>query len=445
MFIFTVYCPALSQGYTVMSMSELTSSQEAARLLNDLEWGEVKSLASQLEIDAATPKAIDGEDETDTKGRILKTISAWIENDPKATWAKLAEALRAIDRASLAVDLERAKNCDVTKQGFSVSERTTIRRLSALQDYRVELSRDIKIGMTGNPKWFPSKYLYDKEGSVLCEKITGIPQYYVFRAEAEILAKRAKDIMQLTVPDELVELGSGASTKTRLLIEAMHSIGCCRYAPLEISETALLQAAKALTTDYEWLQVKGQLGDFDTDLPKLHRNGRRLIAFLGNTVGNFKTKHERGDFLAKLAATMVQGDALLLGMDLLKDVQDILVAYNDESGLHRMFAMRALDIMNRELDANFPEHNFERVCQWNPDVSALEVQLLAHQDTKVSIRALNLEVELNKGEKIVVTFSTKFTREGITQELFDVGLTVVAWYTDSAMQYGMLVAIPVSL
>ena len=321
-------------------------------------------------------------------------------------------------------------------------ERTTVQRLSPAQDYHAELSRAVKIGMTQHPRSFPTKYMYDEIGSELAEQVTGLPQYNVYRAEVEILKKYAQNIVQLVVPDELVELGSGTSTKTRLIIEAMHTTGCCRYAPLEISETALRQAANTLTTDYNWLQVHGQLGDFDTDLPKLKRNGRRLMTFLGNTVGNFKTKSERGEFLAKLAATIIPGDALVLGIDLMKDVKDIFAAYSDTTGLRRKLALHTLEIMNHELKANFRENDFEPELIWNDDFKALERMLLAKQDTKVSICELELDVEFAKGEGIHLWSSTKFTREGISQELADVGLKVGAWYTDSANQSAVLIALP---
>lgn len=334
--------------------------------------------------------------------------------------------------------VEGTNCCDASQ------ERTTVHRLSSAQDYHVELSKAVKIGMTQCPRSFPTKYMYDEIGSELAEQVTGLPQYNAYRAEIEILKMYAKDIVQLVVPDELVELGSGTSTKTRLLIEAMYTTGCCRYAPLEISEAALRQAANTLTADYKWLQVNGQLGDFDTDLPKLKRNGRRLITFLGNTVGNFKTKSERGEFLAKLAATITPGDTLLLGIDLMKDVKDIFAAYSDTTGLREKLALHTLEIMNHKLKANFRETDFEPKLIWNDDSKALERMLLAKQETKVLIHELELDVEFAKGEGIHLWSSTKFTRKGISQELADVGLKVGAWYTDSANQSAILIALPVT-
>ena len=211
---------------------------------------------------------------------------------------------------------------------------TTIHRLSPQKDFKAALVRDVKFGLSQSPPLIPPKYRYDAEGSRICEQIADTPEYYLSRTETEILREHAIEIMQLVAPDELVELGSGFSTKTRILIEAMRSTGCNRYAPLDISESALREAADALTADYAWLEVNGQIGDFDTDLPKLNRNGKRLIAILGTSIGNYNlaSKTERERFLSQIGAIMAEGDALLLGIDLVKNITDMLQAYNDSAG-----------------------------------------------------------------------------------------------------------------
>ena len=320
----------------------------------------------------------------------------------------------------------------------------TIRRLSPPQDFRTALIRDVKRGLSSHPRWFPAKYRYDEEGSQLCEKITETPEYYLTRTEIEILTKHAKEIMQLVSPDELVELGSGSSTKTRILIEAMHSTGCRRYSPLDISETALQEAVDALTADYDWLEVNGQLGDFDTDLPRLQRKGKRLVAFLGSNLSshNLVSNTERAEFLANLGSIMEKGDALLLGVDLIKDIPIILSAYNDSMGLNRKFKLNALHVINVNLDADFVIADFEYVTRWDSEKSAVISSLQAQRDVTVTIKAISLEVNFRKGDEIVVGVSCRFSREQITKELADVGLKVTAWYTDSAERYGLLVACP---
>ena len=321
--------------------------------------------------------------------------------------------------------------------------RISVRRLSELPDFRANLARDVGQGLRDDPKWFPTKYLYDRQGAALFERLSRQPHYYLFSAETNILRHNARDVMKAVAPQEMVELGSGASIKMRLLLEAMYeTTGCCRYVPLEISERALRTAAEELTAEYPWLQVDGYLGDFDTDLPKLARTGRRLFVFLGNTVGNSRTRPQRVEFLRKLSQVLVPGDALMLGFDLRKDVGEILAGYADPDGVQREFLMRSVAIMKSELGASVQEDHFDISIIWNPDISALEMRLVAQTDTELAIPDLKLEIKFRQGEYVLLAVSTKFTREMITQDLAEVGLSVSCWYTDSAQRYAVLVATP---
>jgi L-histidine N-alpha-methyltransferase len=323
------------------------------------------------------------------------------------------------------------------------SQRISVHRLSELPDFRANLARDVSEGLRDDPRWFPTKYLYDREGAALFERFSRQPHYYLFSAETDILRQRARDVMEAVRPQEVVELGSGASTKTRLLLEAMHETGCCRYVPLEISEGALRTSAEELTAEYPWLQVDGHLGDFDTDLPKLARKGRRLLVFLGNTVGNFRTRPQRIEFLRKMSAVLVPGDALMLGFDLRKDVGEILAAYADPDG-PRQFLMRSVAILTSELGARLPDggDHFDIDIIWNPAISALEMRLVARRDTELVIEDLQLDLKFGRGEYILLAVSTKFTREMMTEDLAEVGLGVSGWYTDSAQRYAVLIATP---
>ena len=319
--------------------------------------------------------------------------------------------------------------------------KATIHRLSPPKDFRVELARDVKFGLSQCPPFMPPKYRYDTEGSRIYEQIVDTPEYYLTRTETEILQEHAMEIMRLVAADELVDLGSGSSTKTRILIEAMHSTGCYRYAPLDISESALREAADALTADYEWLEVNGHIGDFDTDLHKLKRNGRRLIAFLGASIGNYNPAG-RKKVLSQVGAIMFHGDALLLGIDLLKDVPDILRAYSDSKGLNKKFNLRTLDVINRELDANFILSDFEYVCRWDVERSAVISLLQAQCSLKILISSIPLEIDFAKGDEVLVGISCKFTRKQIVQELSAVDMEVGAWYTDRDERFAILVAFP---
>ena len=319
-----------------------------------------------------------------------------------------------------------------------------ITQLSKPHDSRETLEKEVLVGMTDSPKWFPSKYLYDEEGFALFDQISREPQYYVYRTEIDILREHAREVMESVRPGEMVELGSGTSTKTKVLLEAMFSTGCRRYVPLEISEQILRRAVGELTADYPWLTVDGYVGDFDTDLPKLRRVGRRLLVFLGTTIGNYRNRAERGKFLSKISAALSAGDALLIGLDLVKPASDIAAGYADSKGLKKQLALRSIRIMNQRLGANFVEENFQYRRVWNAESSSLEGWLVAVEEARVFIERLQLEVGFCQGEGFQTWLSTKFTREGITEELEGVGLGVTAWFTDSQERFAVLLATPKS-
>lgn len=317
----------------------------------------------------------------------------------------------------------------------------TVRRLSAPHDLRAELAADVAAGMRANPKQIPSRYFYDAVGSALFEEITRLPEYYLTRAETEILRDHATEITRLVGPDELIELGSGSSTKTRLLIEAMYPAGGHRYVPIDISESALRDAAKALCADYTWLEVEGLIGDYHTDLRRLRRRGRRLVAFLGSTIGNYPPDPRR-DLLGEITTALDVDDALLLGVDLVKDVPTMVAAYDDAAGITARFTKNILDVVNRSLGADFPTEEFTHVPRWNEKESRMEAWLRADRNMTVHIDALDLVVTLEAGEEIHTEVSHKFTREGITGELAAFGLQVCSWHTDRAGRFGLLVARP---
>ena len=314
--------------------------------------------------------------------------------------------------------------------------------LTTAEEFRRRMEDDIRYGMTLPQRWIPSKYRYDEEGSVLFERIIEQPEYYPARAENEILAAHSENIMRLTNPDELIELGSGSSKKTRGLIEAMLVTGSCRrYTPIDISGGAIREAGEALTRDYEWLQVQGQVGDYDHDLGRIRRNGRRLFAMFGTTLCNYPSKAECMEFVKKIKAVMIKGDFFLVGIDLLKDVSVIQSCYSDKAGANERFKVRILDILNREVGSDFRKQDFRLCTRWDPDKSAIESLLVARTDQTVSIPSLGLDtLSFSAGDEILVGISCKFTKEEFTRELTGVGLEVVACYTDSADGYGVFVA-----
>ncbi len=307
---------------------------------------------------------------------------------------------------------------------------TSLRHLSAPKDLHAEMAADVLAGMLRTPKAIPSKYFYDAIGSKLFDEITRLPEYYLTRTETTILAEHADLIMDVARPAELVELGSGYSTKTRLLLEAMHRAGTgSTYVPIDISEDAIARATEMLRKDHRRLQIEGLVGDFLTDLPKIPPGPRRLVAFLGSTIGNLLPP-ARADFFQTVAQTLQPGDCFLLGADLVKDQDTMIAAYNDSAGVTARFTRNVLNVINRELDADFDIDKFLHVPWWNDEMSCMEAWLEATEDMHVHIGDLDLTVAIAKGEQIHTEVSCKFTAEGLRYELAEAGLTMTHWLTD---------------
>ncbi len=310
-------------------------------------------------------------------------------------------------------------------------------RLTDPVDHRAELADDVRRGLGSHPKWLPSKWFYDDRGSALFVQITELPEYYLTRAETEILEARADEIVGTVTPDEIVELGSGSSTKTRILLEAMRRAGTGRrYAALDVSEGALKDAGSTLVDDYPWLDVEGVLGDLLRDLPRVPRHGRRLVIFLGSTVGNLAPQ-ERPAFFRSIRRGLRADDAFLLGVDLVKDEAEMVAAYDDAAGVSAEFNRNVLVVINRTLDGDLPIDAFEHVTRWVPDASAMAQSLRATRRITATIGALDLEVSLAEGEEIHTEWSCKFTEERLAAELADAGLAIARWWTDAGNRFGL--------
>jgi L-histidine N-alpha-methyltransferase len=307
-------------------------------------------------------------------------------------------------------------------------------------DRRAQLAADVRAGLTATPKTLPSKYFYDADGSELFERITHLPEYYLTRAEQEILAEHADELLALAQAEEIVELGSGSSRKTRLLLEAMHRHGGGRrYAPLDVSEDALIGAALALRNDYPWLRFHGYVGDFTADLPRVPRRGRRLVVLLGSTIGNF-TPAERAALLAEVAAACQPGDRFLLGVDLVKDPATLEAAYDDAAGVTAAFNRNVLRVLANELGAPLPVQAFEHVARYNQDEARIELHLRASKDLLLELPSIDLTVALEAGESIRTEICCKFTQRGVQQELRAAGLALEGWRTDRQGRFAVALA-----
>lgn len=299
------------------------------------------------------------------------------------------------------------------------------------------LREEARAGLTATPKVLAPKWFYDENGSALFEAITRLPEYYLTRAEAAILAERSPAIARLSGADTLVELGSGTSEKTRLLLDAMQAAGTLRrFVPLDVSEATLRAAGSALDAEYPGLDVHGVVADFEQHLGALPAGGRRLVAFLGSTIGNLEPP-ERAKFLSTLAAVLAPGEWLLLGTDLVKDRARLEAAYDDSAGVTARFNKNVLAVLNRELHAGFDVDRFAHVARFDEEHEWVEMRLRSEQAHVVPVVALQLVVPFAAGEEMRTEVSAKFRREGVEDELGAAGFEVARWWTDPAGDFAL--------
>lgn len=291
------------------------------------------------------------------------------------------------------------------------------------------LRRDVRTGLAAVPKSLPPVWFYDEAGSRLYDQITRLPEYYPSRTEAAILRRRAADMVSAAGADTLVEIGSGTSEKTRLLLDAMAAAGTLRGIILfDISAEVLEQAAAGLGHDYG-VDVHAVVGDFREHLAHIPPRGRRLWAFLGGTVGNL-VGADRSRLLADLHRNMRADDYLLLGTDLVKSADRLVAAYDDAAGVTAAFNRNVLAVLNRELGATFDPSSFDHVAVWNAEREWVEMRLRSRLDQAVEIPALGLDVSFARGEDLLTEVSAKFRPDRLGEELAAAGLVVHAAYRD---------------
>lgn len=302
-------------------------------------------------------------------------------------------------------------------------------RPEALRD---ALLADARAGLGGTPKSLLPKYFYDARGSELFEEITRLPEYYPTRAERGLLTEHAREIARVAGVDTLVELGSGSSEKTGLLLDALASAeGLRAYVPVDVSPAALRGAVAELALTRPSLLVEPVVADFeDPDhLAALPRPGRRLVAFLGGTIGNL-VPDQRRRFLAHVAAVLEPGESLLVGVDLVKDADRLVAAYDDAAGVTAAFNRNVLQVLDRELGADFDPDAFEHVAVWDAENEWIEMRLRARAAQHVTVSALDLAIDFEAGEEMRTEISAKFRRERIEDELRATGYEPTGWWTD---------------
>lgn len=302
------------------------------------------------------------------------------------------------------------------------------------------LRRDVLEGLQKSPKSLPPKWFYDAVGSDLFDQITRLPEYYPTRAEAAILRARSAEVASASDADTLVELGSGTSEKTRMLLDALRDRGTLRrFVPFDVDASVLSAAAGTIQREYPGIEINAVCGDFEEHLAEIPGGGRRLFVFLGSTIGNL-TPVPRAEFLASLAAVMSPADSLLLGTDLVKDTDRLVRAYDDGAGITARFNRNVLAVVNRELDADFDADAYRHVARWNSTEERIEMWLRSDRAQRVRVAALDLTVDFAAGEEMLTEVSCKFRPEGAGAELAAAGLRRTRWWTDDAGDFGLSLA-----
>lgn len=323
--------------------------------------------------------------------------------------------------------------------GHAIGHRATIEIHLAPDDLRAALRDDARRGLTDEPKHLPPKWFYDDRGSQLFDHITRLPEYYPTRRETEILEREAASIAARTGATTLLELGSGTSTKTRLLIDALAGAGALtRIVVFDVSEPVLRTAAPQLAERYH-VDVHAIVGDFERHLDRLPTDDRTLVAFLGGTIGNLRP-HERAGFLHQVGERLGPEGHLLLGTDLVKDPGRLVAAYDDAAGVTAEFNRNVLHVLNRELDGDLRPDRFRHVALWNPTERWIEMHLEADGAQDARLEALSLDVHLDDGERIHTEISAKLTPDGVDEELAAAGLEPVAAWTDRAGDFRLTLA-----
>ncbi len=299
---------------------------------------------------------------------------------------------------------------------------------------------DVVRGLSQTPKTLPPRYFYDDRGSQLFEQITEVPEYYLTRTETEILKSCAPEIAQITGACELIELGSGNSTKTRILLDAYRSLSYpLIYCPIDISAGILESSAHSLLSDYPDLKVYGLVGTYELALEKLPQAQlpSRMIGFIGSTLGNLNSA-ECDTFLNQIANALKPKEYFLLGIDLHKSKAQLEAAYNDRQNVTAEFNLNMLQHLNQRFQGDFDLTQFQHVAIYNESDRQIEMHLRSLRSQIVHLQALNLTVEFAAGETILSEISRKFDLDQIKRLLTAKQLDCVQVWTDPHQAFAVL-------
>ena len=327
------------------------------------------------------------------------------------------------------------------RQSNSIKERLEI---NFLTNHNLAINYDdgqeVIQGLTKQQKTLPARYFYDAKGSQLFEQICELPEYYPTRTEASILAKYAREIAQKTGHCELVELGSGSSTKTRLLLDAYHNHKYpTHYIPIDISSSILKESTKKLLQDYPSLKIRGQVGTYTQALNNLPSSifPHKMIFFLGSSLGNF-TPQQCDRFFTQIAEVLNPGDYFLLGIDRQKPIDILESAYNDSQGVTAAFNLNMLSHLNWRFDGNFNLDLFEHQAIYNSSEHQIEMHLYCQENHAVYLEKLDLTVNFVGGETIRTEISRKFNLQHITNYLGKIGLNLIKSWSDDRSWFSII-------
>ena len=311
--------------------------------------------------------------------------------------------------------------------------------------FLTRLADDVRRGLGARPRWLPPKYFYDAAGSVLFDRITELPEYYLTRVEEGLIRELAGKLMRRLRPRDIVELGPGSCHKVRWLLDAAGTLvgaDTICYVPMDLGRDGLARAIASLIDRYPIVHVHAVIADFERHLQFVPPpTGRRLVLFFGSTIGNFEPQARR-ILLAQLRDLLGPDGRLLLGVDLVKDHRVLRAAYDDAAGVTAAFNRNILHVLNRALDGDFHPEAFRHLALYNAEASRIEMHLVADQPQRVQLRKLPLTVELGAGESIWTESSYKFTRASTEAMFTDAGLAIEAWYTDRDQRFGLVLARP---
>jgi len=315
----------------------------------------------------------------------------------------------------------------------------TLNYLDVDEKYKNDIAREIREGLTASQKYIPCKYFYDTRGSRLFEEICQLPEYYLTRTEISILKDIAPDLMETFAHRDLVELGSGANMKIRVLLGSVDKSirATLRYIPVDISESAVIEASWDLLERYPEIKVLGIIADFISQLDVIPTERPLMFCLLGSTIGNLE-QEEAIEFLHSISRNMKLDDKLLVGFDMVKARVTMEAAYNDNQGVTAEFNKNILNVLNNELNANFDSSHFDHVAFFNEDHNRIEMHLRANHDNVVNLKSIDLELEFKRGETIHTENSRKFNAESIKDLAARAGLSIENWYSDTVGWFSLV-------